>query len=101
MRVTDGQNEFYVEPAQITNDLDLAARVFDADQSVQAAIKSMGAQQAQAYARKQEADEKVMAASMKAQQASNSQPLPVSGGNPLNQTGYDRQGSSRSGRAIH
>ncbi len=45
MQVTDGANKFEVSPTQVTNDLDVARRVFYADPSVQSAISAMKVEQ--------------------------------------------------------
>lgn len=58
MRVTDGQNQFDVQPEQVTNDLDIAARVYYADRNAQAVAAAAGAQAAQASAAQEAATEK-------------------------------------------
>jgi hypothetical protein len=58
MRVSDGQNEFEVQPEQVTNDLDIAARAYYADRNAQAALNASGARAAQASAAQEEATEK-------------------------------------------
>lgn len=47
IRVTDGNYQFNVEPAQLTNDLSVATRSFQADQAAQSAINSTTNQGAQ------------------------------------------------------
>jgi hypothetical protein len=58
MQVTDGQNQFDVQPDQVTNDMDVAAQVYYADRNAQAAANAAGAQSAQASAAQEEATEK-------------------------------------------
>jgi hypothetical protein len=58
MRVTDGQNQFDVQPEQVTNDMDIAARFYYADRNAQAAFAAAGAQAAQASNAQEEATEK-------------------------------------------
>jgi hypothetical protein len=58
MRVTDGQNEFEVQPEQVTNDLDIAAQVYYADRHAQAAVDASDARAAQTSAAQQAATEK-------------------------------------------
>ena len=58
MRVTDGQNQFDVQPDQVTNDLDIAAQAYYADRNTQAAVNASGARAVQASAAQEEATEK-------------------------------------------
>jgi len=79
MRVTDGKNEFDVTPAQVTNDLDAATRVFYADQAALAQINSMNAmraQQAREASKQHEAESKAWTAQQLARAAAT--PTPTS-----------------------
>jgi len=92
-RVTDGHNEFDVDPSQITNDLDIATQVFYADRSVQSAIKAMSDQQAREYSKQQASQQKAVTDYLKSQPASYAQPISTfsSGGNPLDKSSYNQR----------
>lgn len=66
LHVTDGQNQFDVQPDQVTNDLDIAAKAYYADQNAQSALHSMTALQAQQASQKEQASEKAWAAKQRA-----------------------------------
>jgi hypothetical protein len=57
MHVTDGQNQFDVQPDQVTNDLDIAAQVYYADHNAQAALNASGERAVQASAAEEAATE--------------------------------------------
>jgi len=80
MQVTDGQNEFEVQPSQVTNDLDVAQRVFYADQTAQAEIKAMRAKQSPQTDKQLEAAQKLMIEKQHELGQSLAQPLPMSTG---------------------
>jgi len=103
MLVTDGQNQFEVQSAQVTNDLDVAAQVFYADRNAQTAINEMNSEQAAQSAKKTEADEKALQAKQRALGPMYAAPIPMSTGE-LNQaakpvTEIEQGGNYRS--AIH
>jgi hypothetical protein len=66
MHVTDGQNQFDVQPDQVTNDLDIAAAAFYADHNAQSALNLMNAAQAQQAAQKEAAANKAWSAKQRA-----------------------------------
>jgi hypothetical protein len=82
MQVSDGQNQFAVQPEQVTNDLDIAARVYYADRNAQAAVNASGAQAAQVSAAAEEASEKAWQAKERTLSTLYAQPasLPMSTG---------------------
>lgn len=84
MKVTDGRNEFEVDQTQVTNDIDIATKVFYADQYMQAQIMKMTGQEAAAFAKQQEADEKEWQAKVHSLGSTYAQPLPMDDG-ALNQ----------------
>jgi len=84
MVVTDGQNQFSVDPAQVTNDLDIATRAFYADQTALARISAVSAQQAADYAKQQEADMRAFQAKQRALGAAYAEPMHMDTGE-LNQ----------------
>ena len=86
MQVSDGQNQFAVQPEQVTNDLDIAARVYYADRNAQAAVNASSAQAAQASAAAELASEKAWQAKERTLSTLYAQPasLPMSTGE-LNQ----------------
>jgi hypothetical protein len=80
MRVTDGQNEFEVQPSQVTNDLDVAQRVFYADKAAQSEIKAMRGKVSQQPDKQLEAAQKLMIEKQHELGQSVVQPLPMSTG---------------------
>jgi hypothetical protein len=103
MKVTDGQNQFDVDPTQVTNDLDIATRVFYSDQNTQAQISRMTSQEATAYAKQQEADQKAWQEKQHSLSTTYAQPMPMDDG-LLNQPAHaviapDSNGNFRG--AIH
>jgi hypothetical protein len=86
MRVTDGQNQFEVQPDQVTNDMDIAAQAYYADRNAQAAANAAGAQAVQASAAQEEATEKAWQAKERVLSTLYAQPstMPMSTGE-LNQ----------------
>jgi hypothetical protein len=75
MKVTDGQNQFDVSASQVTNDLDIATRVFYADQNAQAQISRATGQEAAAFAKQQEADEKAWQAKVRSLPSTYAEPM--------------------------
>jgi len=55
MRVTDGHDEFDVTASQVTNDLDVATRYYNADQTARAALSAVSARQSQELAQQENA----------------------------------------------
>ena len=82
MRVSDGQNEFEVAPEQITNDLDVATRVFYSDQAARIASAARSAREVQEVSRKQEADLKALASQQQSHPAGAATPTPPSAAQP-------------------
>jgi hypothetical protein len=84
MHVTDGQNQFDVDPAQVTNDIDVATRVFYSDQNTQAQISKATSREAADFAKQQEVDQKAWQAKIHSLGSTYAEPLPMDTGE-LNQ----------------
>ena len=103
--VTDGQNQFEVAPYQVTNDLDVATRVFYADRTVQATIGALRAQHAHDYEVQQAAQLKSV--SLQQESLAHSAPAgnaPADDANPLDQPAArvnQPNGEGAYGGAIH
>jgi len=80
MKVSDGQNQFDVDSTQVTNDIDIATRVFYADQNTQAQISKVTSQEAEAFAKQQEADTKAWQAKQRSLGSTYAEPLPMDTG---------------------
>lgn len=84
MKVTDGQNQFDVTASQVTNDIDVATRVFYADQNEQAQISRATGQEAADFAKQQEAAEKAWQAKVRSLPSTYAEPMRMDTGE-LNQ----------------
>jgi len=73
MRVTDGQHQFNITPAQVTNDMTLADQLANSDHATQARLKASLAQQAKNQLARETAQIK-----QSASQPTLQQPAPVS-----------------------
>ena len=108
MRVTDGREQFDVMPSQVTNDLDIAAQVANADQVTQSSIGAMKEQEEQSYEKQQEAQEEAFTERMNQQPTVRGQALPMDTGE-LNQPArlvnqpdwYDKAGNAHYRSTIH
>jgi hypothetical protein len=80
MKVSDGQNQFDVDPTEVTNDLDIATRVFYADRAVQAQISKVTSQEAATFAKQQEADLKAWQAKQRTLGSTYAEPMQMDTG---------------------
>jgi hypothetical protein len=108
IRVTDGQNQFEVQPGQITNDPGVAARLYYSDRAAQSLDSSERAAAAQQLQEQQEASQKAWTAQQMARPPVYSGPLPMSvgelnqGAAPVKQPdGYTADGTPWYKSTIH